>query len=168
MEQFQSIVALMPWTSITVLINLFLLTLGIKKFLFKPVNQMFEKRQAQLDAHYDAAKLAEDSANEMKQTYEKQLEQAKQEASDIVKSATARANKRSEEMLNTAKNEVAALKTKAAADIESEQRKAAHALKRDIAGMAVELAGKVVQKEVNEETHQKLIDDFISDVGDAS
>ncbi len=168
MEQFQSIVALMPWTSITVLLNLLILTLGLKKFLFKPVQQVFEKRQAQLDAHYDAAKLAEDSANEMRENYEKQLEQAKQEASDIVKSATVRATQRSEEMLNTAKNEVAALKTKAAADIESEQRKAAHALKRDIAGMAVDLAGKVVEKEVDASTHQKLIDEFIGDVGDAS
>ncbi len=168
MEQFQSIVALMPWTSIFVLLNLLILTLGLKKFLFKPVTQIFEKRQAQLDAHYEAAKLAEDSANEMRSSYEKQLQQAKQEATDIVKSATARATQRSEEMLNTAKNEVAALKTKATADIESEQRKAAKALRRDIAGIAVDLAGKVVEKEVDASTHKKLIDDFIGDVGDAS
>jgi F-type H+-transporting ATPase subunit b len=34
--------------------------------------------------------------------------------------------------------------------------------------MAVEIAGKVIEREVNEKDHAKLIDEFIANVGDAS
>ena len=41
-------------------------------------------------------------------------------------------------------------------------------LKNEIGGMAVEIAGKVVEREINEADHQALIDEFIRNVGDAS
>ncbi len=168
MDNFQSLVALMPWNSITALVNLLLLTLGLKKFLFKPVMEVLEKRRAQIDTQYDAAEKAQASAEEMRDEYEKSLVNAKEEAADIVKTATARATQRSEEMLNTTRAEVTALKQKAREDIESEQRRAAAELKGDIASIALNIAGKVVEKEIDSKTHKKLIEDFIENVGDAS
>ncbi len=168
MDNFQSLVTLMPWNSISALINLLLLTLGIKKFLFKPVMEVLEKRKSQIDEQYTSAEEAEKSALQMKQEYVECLENAKDEASEIVKSATLRATQRSEELLNTTRAEVATLKTKAQEDIESEKRKAASELKGDIAHIAIDIAKKVVEKEIDESTHKKMIDDFISNVGDAS
>ena len=55
-----------------------------------------------------------------------------------------------------------------AAEIESERRKAAGELKNDISELALDIAGRVVEKEIDPETHKELIDDFISRVGDAS
>ena len=37
-----------------------------------------------------------------------------------------------------------------------------------IGGMAVEIAGKVIEREISEEDHTKLIDEFIANVGEAS
>ena len=88
--------------------------------------------------------------------------------SDIVKTATARAAQRGEEMVNAARSEATALKAKADEDIASERKKAAGELKNDISSIALEIAGKVVGKELDEKTHKSLIDSFIAGVGDAS
>lgn len=129
---------------------------------------VLEKRQAELDAQYDAAKTAETEAVSMRNEYEHHLAEAKQEASEIVKSASSRAQQRSDEMLASTQNEVALMKQKAEQDIETARKKAALTLKNDISSLALDLAGKVVAEEINEAKHRDLIDTFISNVGDAS
>ena len=142
MKQFQDLVTLAPWTFIFQICNLLILTAGVKHFLFKPVQQILAKRKEEIEASYTEA--------------------------EIVKSATARANARGEELVSAARAEAAALKSKADAEIESERRKAAGELKNDISELALDIAGRVVEKEIDPETHKELIDDFISRVGDAS
>ena len=38
----------------------------------------------------------------------------------------------------------------------------------EIGGIAMDIAGKVIEREINEKDHEKLIDEFISNVGEAS
>lgn len=82
--------------------------------------------------------------------------------------ATARAQKREEEIVGEARAEAASIRAAAEADIAQERKKAVNDLKNEIGGMAVEIAGKVVEREINESDHQALIDEFIRNVGDAS
>ena len=166
MKQFQDLVTLAPWTFIFQICNLLILTAGVKHFLFKPVQQILAKRKEEIEASYTEAEKAEGDAQAMKD--ETRLASAKEEAAEIVKSATARANARGEELVSAARAEAAALKSKADAEIESERRKAAGELKNDISELALDIAGRVVEKEIDPETHKELIDDFISRVGDAS
>ena len=67
-----------------------------------------------------------------------------------------------------ASRQAAAIKAKAEADIEQEKRKAVNEIKDEIGGMAMEIAGKVIEREISEEDHAKLIDDFIANVGETS
>lgn len=168
MQEFQALVEMAPWTMIAMLCNLLLLTLMIKKFLFKPVQAILAQREQEITKTYDEATQAKTSAEEMRAEYEQRLAAAKEEATDIVKTATARAQARSEELLGAARTEAAAAKVKADAEIEAQRKKAAGALKNDIAGIALEIAGKVVEKEIDPTAHKSLIDAFIDNVGDAS
>lgn len=166
MKQFQDLVTIAPWTFIFTIFNLLILTWGIKKFLFKPVQEVVQKRKDQIEDTYVQAEKAQDEAQALKQECETRLSGAREEATQIVKTATDRATARSEELVNAARAEVAALKTKADAEIESERRKAASELKGDISELVVNLAGLVVEKEIDAGAHKDLIDDFISHVGD--
>lgn len=168
MGETQSLVGLMPWTFIFAIGNLLLLAAGVKHFLFKPVKAILEQRRAAIETQYEEASKAEQSARAMQMEYETRLASAKEEATGIVKSATARATTRSEELVNEARNEAAALKAKAEIEIESARKKAAGTLKNDISGIALEIAGKVVGREIDASTHKNLIDSFIENVGDAS
>ena len=111
---------------------------------------------------------AKEEAQAMKAEYEKNMQEAKEKANDIVLTAQKTAAVQSEEMLKEASSQVTAMKEKAEKDIAQERRKAVNEIKGEIGGMAVEIAGKVIEREINEEDHTKLINDFIENVGEAS
>ena len=71
-------------------------------------------------------------------------------------------------MIQEANKQAAAIKAKAESDIAQEKKKAVNELKGEIGGMAMEIAGKVIEREISEKDHEKLIDEFISNVGEAS
>ena len=111
---------------------------------------------------------AKEEAQAMEAEYEKNMQEAKNKANDIVMPAQKTAAIQREEMLKEASSQVIAMKEKAEKDIAQEKRKAVNEIKGEIGGMAVEIAGKVIVREISEEDHAKLIDEFISDVGEAS
>ncbi|MDO4307378.1 MAG: F0F1 ATP synthase subunit B [Eubacteriales bacterium] len=164
----QQLVGIVPWTFIAQICNLFLQVYLVKRFLFKPVNEMLEKRRAMADAEIRQAIQAKDEANAIKSEYEQNMLEAKTKANEIVMTAQKTAAAQSEQMLLEASTQAAAMKAKAENDIAQEKRKAVNEIKDEIGGMAVEIAGKVIEREICEEDHTKLIDEFISNVGEAS
>lgn len=164
----QELVGIVPWTFIAQICNLFIQVYLIKRFLFKPINAMLEKRKALADAEIRDAQVAKDEAQAIKSEYEQNMLEAKNKASEILETANKTAAVRSEEILKEASQQAAAMKAKAESDIAQERRKAVNEVKGEIGGMAMEIAGKVIEREINEEDHAKLIDEFIANVGEAS
>ena len=164
----QELVGLVPWTFVAQICNLFIQVYLIKRFLFKPVNEMLEKRKALADAQIREAEKAKADADAIKTEYEQNMKEAKEKANEILITAQKTAALQSEEMLKEATAQAAALKSKAESDIAQEKRKAVNEIKDEIGGMAVEIAGKVIEREISEEDHTKLIDEFIANVGEAS
>lgn len=171
MGETQSLVGIMPWTFIFTICNLLILSAGVKHFLFQPVQKILEQRRLAIATQYEDAAKAQESAKANQAEYETRLASAKEEATDIVKTATVRAETRGEELVNEARAAASVLKAKAEADIENARKKAAGELKQDISGIALAIAGKVVGKEIDANAHNQLIDAFIASVegaGDAS
>lgn len=166
--QVQELVGIVPWTFIAQICNLFLQVYLIKRFLFKPINNILAKRKEMADAQIQDAVKAREEAEAMKSQYEQDMIQAKNKANEIVVSAQKTASAQSEELLREASRQAAAMKNKAESDIEQEKRKAVNEIKDEIGGMAMEIAGKVIEREISEEDHAKLIDDFIANVGETS
>ena len=164
----QELVGLVPWTFVAQICNLFIQVYLIKRFLFKPVNEMLEKRKALADAQIREAEKAKADADAIKTEYEQNMKEAKEKANEILTTAQRTAALQSEEGLKEAASQAAALKSKAESDIAQEKRKAVNEIKDEIGGMAVEIAGKVIEREISEEDHTKLIDEFIANVGEAS
>ena len=79
-------------------------------------------------------------------------------------------------LLNPVKKVIAERKAKADSQIadaeklrtEAEAKKAVNEAKDEIGGMAMEIASKVVEREIKEADHKDLIDEFIKNVGEAS
>lgn len=166
--QVQDLVTIVPWNFIATICNLFIQVYLIKRFLFKPINEMLAKRKAKADAEIQDAVKAKEEAQAMKADYEKSMQDAKAKANEIVMTAQKTAAIQSEEMLKEATAQASAMKEKAEKDIAQEKRKAVNEVKEEIGGIAMEIAGKVIEREINEEDHAKLIDEFIANVGEAS
>ncbi|MBO4559530.1 MAG: F0F1 ATP synthase subunit B [Lachnospiraceae bacterium] len=139
----------------------------IKKFLFKPIREMLAKRQELADEKLRVAEADKTAAEELKATYEKNMEQARDKANELLASAQKTAASQSDEIIRAANEQAVAIKSKAEADIAQERRKAVNELKGEIGSMAMEIAGKVIEREISEKDHAKLIDEFIENVGKA-
>lgn len=164
----QSLVTIVPWQFIATIINLFIQVWLLKKFLFKPINNILEKRRQLADQEISDAQKAQTEANSLKEQYEASIADAQTRATEIVQSAQKEAQARADGILQKAQDEASSMKSKAEADIAQEKKKALNDVKDEIGGLAMDIAGKVVEKEINEEDHRKLIDEFIQNVGDAS
>lgn len=164
----QALVTLVPWTFIAQILNLFIQMYLIKRFLFKPINEVLEKRRALADQEIRDARSAKEEADGLKEQYETSIADARAEAAAIVSSAQKEAEARADELVRSAEAQVAGIKAKAEADIAQERKKAINEVKDEIGGLAMDIAGKVVEKEIHEDDHRRLIDEFIQNVGEAS
>ena len=113
----------------------------------------------------------------MEAEYKEKLEQAALTGEQMVKEAVQRGQRRQEEILRQANQDAAAMldkaaaaqiKSKASADIEMEKKKAINDAKNEISGLAMAIAGKVVERELNAEDQSDLIDRFINELGEQS
>ena len=168
MELYQALITLDGWTFLAQICNLMIQLLIFKKFLLKPIRQVIADRKAKADSEIADAQKLRTEAEAMKAEYEQNLQNARTEANQIVAAAQKTAAARSEELLGEARAQAAALKQKAEADIAQERKKAVNEVKDEIGGMAMEIASKVVEREIKEADHQDLIDEFIKNVGEAS
>ena len=168
MELYQALITLDGWTFLAQICNLIIQLVIFKKFLLKPIKQVIADRKAKADSEIADAQKLRTEAEAMKAEYEQNLQNARTEANQIVATAQKTATARSEEIVGEARAQAAALKQKAEADIAQERKKAVNEVKDEIGGIAMEIASKVVEREISEKDHKDLIDEFIKNVGEAS
>ena len=168
MQLYQALITLDGWTFLAQICNLMIQLVIFKKFLLKPIKQVIADRKAKADSEIADAQKLRTEAEAMKAEYEQNLQNARTEANQIVATAQKTATARSEEIVGEARAQVAALKQKAEADIAQERKKAVNEVKDEIGGIAMEIASKVVEREISEKDHKDLIDEFIKNVGEAS
>ena len=168
MQLYQALITLDGWTFVAQICNLMIQLVIFKKLLLNPVKKVIAERKAKADSQIADAQKLRTEAEAMKAEYEQNLQNARTEANQIVAAAQKTATARSEELLGEARAQAAALKQKAEADIAQERKKAVNEVKDEIGGMAMEIASKVVEREIREADHKDLIDDFIKNVGEAS
>lgn len=166
MNTVQEFISVTPWTIVFSICNLLILCALIKKFLFKPVMSVLEARQKEIDDIYGAADKDRSDAEALKAEYTRRMSGARAEADGIVRTAMDSARRKSDQIVNEANSQAARMKQKAQSEIEQEKRKAFAELQGELSGMAVDIAEKMVEREINGKDHQTLIDDFIRNAGD--
>ena len=166
MEQFQSFVGIDLWTGLFTLLNFIAILVVGTKFLWNPVMKIIKERQQEIDSLYADADTAKASAQAMETEYREKLAVATETGERIVKEAVTRGQAREEEILRKANSDAAAILEKASADIAMEKKKAINDAKNEISGLAMAIAGKVVERELNAADQSAMIDNFINELGD--
>lgn len=166
--QTLDVISVNIWQILISLVNLFLIFIIIKKFLFKPVKKVLDKRQAELDEQYSAAAKAQAEADENRDLWETRLSAANTEADEIIKKAADNARSREDKMIADAKDRADSIIRSAQTEAELERRKAAEGIKREIVEVSGALTEKMLEREINTDDHRALIDSFINEIGDGN
>ncbi|MCT4585572.1 MAG: F0F1 ATP synthase subunit B [Peptostreptococcaceae bacterium] len=148
------------------ILNTIVLFAFMKKLLFKPVTEYMQKRQKGIEDQLNKADVAVKEAEDYKREYLKKIEESKEEGQQIINEARKKGEVKSLEIIEEAKNEASKILKKANKEIELEVSKARNDLKDEVSQIALMAASKVIDKSLDNAEHERLIDDFIQEVGE--
>lgn len=164
--QHLDVISVNVWQILIALINLTILFLLLKKFLYKPVEKILKKRENELNEQYKKANTALENAENTKAEYETRLNGAKIKAEGIISEATATAASRSEKIVEGAREEADAIIKRAKTQAELEMARAEKDIKEQIVDVSSLLAQKLLEREINSDDQKRLIDSFIDRIGE--
>lgn len=167
LDQFESFVGVNVWTMLFAWCNLLILYLFLKKILFTPVKNMIDSRQKEVDDMYSDAEVAKTEASAMKAEYEEKLSKANEESEEILRTAQRRAQLKEEDILKEAQVEASRIRERAEGEIELEKKRMLGEIKDEVSGMAIGIASAVIGREVSEDEHKDLINEFIDGLGES-
>ncbi|MBZ2174919.1 F0F1 ATP synthase subunit B [Schnuerera sp. xch1] len=150
---------------ILTLIATFILFLGLRKLLYKPVSKILNDRKENIKNEIDEAKEIRQEAMKLKDEYEARIAEARQETQEIIESGRKRGEEVKESIVTEAKEEANSIIEKAKKEIEAEKEKALLDIKTQSGEMAILIASKIIQEEMDSTKQQKLINKFVDEVG---
>lgn len=140
------------------LIALVVLIVALTLLLYNPIKKMIKGHNDKLKNIFeDNDKLNAESA-EMKQKYEVMVSEVKQEAMRVSAEATAKAQVRADEIIAEAENNASNILESAKVESLSYKERLKNEFKSSVSKMSVEIAGKVLEREVSEKDNKKIID----------
>ena len=166
MLQNLDVISVNFWQILISLVNLLLLFLILKKFLFKPVTAILEKRRAELEAQYTEAENAQKTAIADRQKWEDTLSGARAEADAILDGATANAKYRADKIIAEATERAEGIISEAKTEAALTHKKAKDAIRREIVEVSGALTEKLLLREINDDDHRAMIDQFLDEMGE--
>jgi len=138
----------------------------LKKFAWGPLMGIMKQREDHISGEISAA---EESRVEAKKLLEEQralLKEARTEAIGLIESAKKQGDLQREEIISVARSESIRLKESAKLEIEQQKEKAVTAIREQVASLSVLIASKVIEKNLNEQDQDKLINEYIQEIGE--
>ena len=153
-------------TILFTIVNLLILFLLMKKFLFARVNAVLEQRAALVKSEIASAEDNNRQAQKLKAQYESKLTDARHEAAKIVADAQNRAQRVYEGKMAEAETDAKRLRSQAEAQIRTERDTMLRGARNEVASLALLAAAKVAQRSMDSADDKALVDTFLSEVGE--
>ena len=157
----------LDWNILFNIINLIILYLLMKRFLFKPVNAILEKRQQAADAQFAEADRQKAEAKESQEHYDALVQGAEDEKKRIVADARQEASAEYGRIVSEAKDKADGIVEKAKADAENEKAAAMQQADAAVRDMVVTAAARMVAMKDAKESDHALYDKFLAETKEA-
>ncbi|CDF57323.1 F0F1 ATP synthase subunit B [Thermobrachium celere] len=153
------------WTVVITIFNVVILYIFLKKKLFIPVTTFMENRTNTIENNIKSSINKKKEAEELKKEYENKLKELNEQGKRIVEEYKNKALNIHDEIIAQAKKEADFIRQKAREDAELEMERAQDEIKKQIVSLALLVAAKAIERELDEEKHHALIKEFINRVG---
>jgi len=138
--------------------------LVLQRFAFPALRKGLRERQEKIQGDLEAAEKTRRDAEEERERYEQQLQDARGEANRIIDEARKTAEQMRKDILAKAEDEAHQMLQRAQEEAHAERDRAAQALRRELAEASVDLAARVVGESLDRESQLRLVDRYIDDV----
>ena len=152
---------LLLWT--TIIFGLFWWLIG--KFSFRPIADALKKREDDIQNSLDQAKKAREEMANLNAENQKLLVEAREERAKILKEAKDTSNQMITEAKEKAKSEAQKIVTNAKLEIDNQKKQALNEVKNQVGAIALDIAEKVIKKELaNQPSQVDYVDKLVDDI----
>ena len=134
------------------------------KYVWPPLMTALEERKVRIADGLAAAERGQKDLELAQSKVSDNLKEAKAQAQEIINQAHKRANEMVDEAKGTARDEAEKIKAAATTDIEQQINAAREHLRKEVSLIAVAGAEQILKREVNAETHGKVLDDLMAQI----
>lgn len=149
------------------IVNFIILVSVLAKFLYRPFLEMLERRRQTIQDSFDHAAETNRMADEKMDEYSKRISNLESEGREIIKNAKIKAEVQASDIINEANVKAAEIASNAEKEVERQKAKALSEMKAQVAAMALLAAEKILERELEIEGQEHLIDNIIEQVGAA-
>jgi F-type H+-transporting ATPase subunit b len=139
-----------------------ILYLLLRRYLFRPLFAVMAQRQAAIKEGLAAGEQAKTELARIDQERARLLAEAREQGREQVRQAVREGEQAREQILAEARVESQEMRERARRALELEREEAALALRRQVVELALLAADKAVLRRLDEETHRRVVDDFIA------
>ncbi|GAA3318857.1 F0F1 ATP synthase subunit B [Ectobacillus funiculus] len=150
------------------LVSFIILLFLVRKVAFGPLMNMMKQREQHIAGEIEAAEKNNAETKKLLEEQRAAVKQSRVEAQELIERAKKKQADEQKKMvfLVAAKAEAESIKEAAVKEIQREKDQAIAALQAQVAVLSVQIASKVIQKELKEEDQASLIRDYIKEVGE--
>ena len=153
-------IGLMIWT----LVAFGILLLLLRKLAFPKIAENLDKRQKAIEESIDTAEKTKTEAEEILAEYRRRLQEARQQAEEIVSRARKAGEVHERESLEEARKVREEMMQQTRSDIEAETRRAIQQIRNEVADLTVLATEKVTRKTLNEDDQRRLVEEALADL----
>ena len=127
------------------------------KYIYPPILEIMQEREKKISDGLEAAKKADDSLEEAKLAFDKEMDQAKTEAAEILKKANVRATQIVGDASSKAEVEAEKIMASASTTIENDTNKAKEELRQQMSDIIIDTTQKILGDEISKEKHEEIL-----------
>ncbi|MCY9255264.1 F0F1 ATP synthase subunit B [Bacillus spizizenii] len=149
------------------LLAMLILLALLNKYALGPLLNIMKQREDHIAGEITSAEEKNKEAQQLIEEQRVLLKEARQESQTLIENAKKLGDKQKEEIIQAARAESERLKEAARTEIVKEKEQAVSALREQVASLSVMIASKVIEKELDEQAQEKLIQDYLKEVGES-
>ncbi|MCY9431864.1 F0F1 ATP synthase subunit B [Bacillus spizizenii] len=149
------------------LLAMLILLALLKKYALGPLLNIMKQREDHIAGEITSAEEKNKEAQQLIEEQRVLLKEARQESQTLIENAKKLGDKQKEEIIQAARADSERLKEAARTEIVKEKEQAVSALREQVASLSVMIASKVIEKELDEQAQEKLIQDYLKEVGES-
>jgi len=141
------------------------LLVGMWKWGLPAVQNMMHAREERIRGDLERAEQAKLEGEQTLQQYQGQLADARAEAGRLIDEARQDADRVRRELVARAEEDANEVRARAQADVALQRERALAELRTDVAQLSIDLAERIVERNLDRTTQMQLVDSFIDQVG---
>ncbi len=160
-------VGLNAGTMLFQLVAMLILLALLKKYALGPLLNIMKEREDHITGEITSAEKKHEEARKLIEEQQALLKEAREESHSLIENAKKLGEQQKEEIIKAARQEAERMKESARSEIIKERDQAVSALREQVASLSVMIASKVIEKELDEQAQEKLIQDYLKEVGES-